>query len=151
LCSLCNLSCSSQRAESGVVPDILVILVVEDDQLVQSFVEETLSDGGFEPAVATSGEAAVVLLKGQKGKIPSACDRHPSARQNGWMGDRPVRPRNRTGISRGLYERSCRCRLGLERGSEQHNVVEALRPSFLPPSRTFSTVARRQGRLPPRI
>jgi CheY-like chemotaxis protein len=38
----------------------------EDDQLVQSLVEETLSDGGFGPAIATSGEEAVALLKGHK-------------------------------------------------------------------------------------
>jgi hypothetical protein len=31
------------------VEDLLVILVVEDDQLVQTMVEESLADGGFEP------------------------------------------------------------------------------------------------------
>jgi len=51
------------------VPDgLVVILVVEDDQLVQSLVEETLSDGGFESAIATSGEEAVALLREHKGK-----------------------------------------------------------------------------------
>ena len=40
----------------------LVILVVEDDQLIQSVVEETLADGGFEVAMASSGEQAVQLL-----------------------------------------------------------------------------------------
>ncbi len=40
----------------------LVILVVEDDQLIQSVVEETLADGGFEVAMASSGEQAVELL-----------------------------------------------------------------------------------------
>jgi DNA-binding response OmpR family regulator len=46
----------------------LVILVVEDDQAIQSIVEEALTDGGFEPAIAASGEEAVTLLKGHKGK-----------------------------------------------------------------------------------
>jgi CheY-like chemotaxis protein len=32
-----------------------VILVVEDEELNQSLVEETLGDGGFEPVIATSG------------------------------------------------------------------------------------------------
>jgi DNA-binding response OmpR family regulator len=32
-----------------VVPDLIIVLVVEDDQLVQSLVEETLIAGGFEP------------------------------------------------------------------------------------------------------
>ena len=38
------------------------ILVVEDDQLVQSLVEESLADGGFEAVVASSGEDAIALL-----------------------------------------------------------------------------------------
>lgn len=46
----------------------LVILVVEDDQLVQSVVEETLTDGGFEIAIASSGEHAVNLLDASEGK-----------------------------------------------------------------------------------
>ena len=43
--------------------DLLVILVVEDDHAIQSVVEEALTDGGFEPAIAASGEEAVTLLK----------------------------------------------------------------------------------------
>lgn len=46
----------------------LEILVIEDDQQIQSLVEETLSDGGFEPAIAASGEEAITLLKGANGK-----------------------------------------------------------------------------------
>jgi CheY-like chemotaxis protein len=48
--------------------DLLLILVVEDDQAVQSVIEEALSDGGFEPAIASSGEEAVALLKEGKSK-----------------------------------------------------------------------------------
>ena len=44
--------------------DLLVILVVEDDHAIQSVVEEALIDGGFEPAIAASGEEAVTLLRG---------------------------------------------------------------------------------------
>ena len=44
--------------------DLLVILVVEDDHAIQSIVEEALTDGVFEPAIAASGEGAVTLLKG---------------------------------------------------------------------------------------
>ena len=47
--------------------DTPVILVVEDDEPIQSLVEDALSDGGFEPAIAASGEEAVTLLKGMKG------------------------------------------------------------------------------------
>jgi CheY-like chemotaxis protein len=48
--------------------DLLVVLVVEDDAPVQTIVEEALTDAGFEPAIAASGEEAVTLLKGIKGK-----------------------------------------------------------------------------------
>jgi len=48
---------------SGV--ELPVIMVVEDDQLVQTMVEAALADGGFEPAIAASGEEAVTLLMGR--------------------------------------------------------------------------------------
>jgi hypothetical protein len=38
--------------------------VVEYDPLIQMLVEEQLTDGGFELAIATSGEETVTLLKG---------------------------------------------------------------------------------------
>jgi DNA-binding response OmpR family regulator len=50
------------------VENLLVILVVEDDQLVQSVVEESLADGGFETVIASSGENAVELLDAAQGK-----------------------------------------------------------------------------------
>jgi DNA-binding response OmpR family regulator len=53
-------------AGSGALPDSIIILVIEDDQAIQGIVEEALTDGGFEPAIATSGEEAVTLLKGGK-------------------------------------------------------------------------------------
>jgi CheY-like chemotaxis protein len=48
--------------------ELLVVLVIEDDQDVQIVIEEALSDAGFEPAIAPSGEEAVTLLKGGKTK-----------------------------------------------------------------------------------
>jgi CheY-like chemotaxis protein len=48
--------------------DLVVILVVEDDQLVQSVVEEALTDGGFEVVIAASGESAVKLLDAANAK-----------------------------------------------------------------------------------
>jgi CheY-like chemotaxis protein len=42
--------------------DAVVILVVEDDQLIQGVVEEALAEGGFEIAMASSGEQATELL-----------------------------------------------------------------------------------------
>ena len=45
--------------------DLPVILVVEDDQPLQVIVEDALTEGGFEPAIAASGEEAVTLLMGR--------------------------------------------------------------------------------------
>ena len=44
--------------------EALSVLVVEDDQLIQSVVEEALSDGGFVLNIAVSGEEALTLLSG---------------------------------------------------------------------------------------
>lgn len=45
-----------------------IILVVEDDQLLQRVVEETLTDGDFDIVIAASGENAVELLDTADGK-----------------------------------------------------------------------------------
>jgi CheY-like chemotaxis protein len=45
-----------------------IILVVEDDHLVQSVVEEALKDGGFEIVLVSSGEPAIELLDHAEGK-----------------------------------------------------------------------------------
>jgi DNA-binding response OmpR family regulator len=50
------------------VEDLPVILVVEDDPLLHTIVEETLSDGGFAIVIASSGEEAVKLLDASGGK-----------------------------------------------------------------------------------
>jgi DNA-binding response OmpR family regulator len=51
------------------VTNLPVILVVEDDHLIQSVVEESLTDGGFEIVIASSGENAVELLDASEGKF----------------------------------------------------------------------------------
>lgn len=56
------------RRQGYSVSELPLILVVEDDQLLQGFVEETLGDGGFAVAIAASGEEAIPLLTGQKDK-----------------------------------------------------------------------------------
>jgi DNA-binding NtrC family response regulator len=38
------------------------VLVVEDDRSIQSIVEDTLRDGGFEPTVSSLSEDALALL-----------------------------------------------------------------------------------------
>jgi DNA-binding response OmpR family regulator len=42
--------------------DLPIILVVEDDHVIQSIVEDALEDGGFEIIIASSGEEALGLL-----------------------------------------------------------------------------------------
>jgi len=50
------------------VDNLPIILVVEDDHLIQSVVEESLTDGGFEIVISSSGENAVELLDASEGK-----------------------------------------------------------------------------------
>jgi DNA-binding response OmpR family regulator len=50
------------------VENLPLILVVEDDQLLQSLVEESLTEGGYEVVIASSGEDAVALLNASEGK-----------------------------------------------------------------------------------
>jgi len=64
---------------------MLVIMVVEDDQSIQGIIEEALGDGGFEPAIAASGEEAVTLLKGSRGKYRAlVTDINLKGRMDGW-------------------------------------------------------------------
>ena len=44
----------------------LSVLIVDDDISIQHVVEEILSDGGFEPKAASSGEEAIALLNTHK-------------------------------------------------------------------------------------
>jgi CheY-like chemotaxis protein len=46
--------------------NVPIVLVIEDDDALQTMVEEVLVDGGFEVAIAPSGEEAVTLLRGKR-------------------------------------------------------------------------------------
>ena len=62
-----------------------VILVIEDDQEIQTLVEDALSDAGFEPAIAPSGEEAVTLLKGMESTYRAlVTDIQSPGRIDGW-------------------------------------------------------------------
>ena len=62
-----------------------VVLVIEDDPDIQFFLEETLRDGGFEPAIAGSGEEAVTLLKAFRSKYSALItDIKLLGRLDGW-------------------------------------------------------------------
>jgi DNA-binding response OmpR family regulator len=62
-----------------------VILVIEDDVSIQTLVEDALGDGGFEPAIAASGEEAVTLLRGMKSKYRAlVTDISLRGKMDGW-------------------------------------------------------------------
>jgi DNA-binding response OmpR family regulator len=83
-----RVSLGLQRAEDAgaMVADKLGILVVEDDALLHGMIEEALTEGGFEVAIAPSGEEAMTLLTGLKGKyVALVTDINLSAKIDGWQ------------------------------------------------------------------
>jgi DNA-binding response OmpR family regulator len=61
------------------------ILVIEDEDGIQTVIEDALTDGGFCPAIAPSGEEAVTLLQGQKDKYQAlVTDINLRGRMDGW-------------------------------------------------------------------
>ena len=72
-----------------------LILVVEDDQAIQGIVEDALSEGGFEVAIAASGEEAATLLIGNKGQYHAlVTDIGLRGRSDGWQFARRAREIN---------------------------------------------------------
>ena len=77
---------TSQRSYRGMsVSELPVILVTEDDEALRIFLEETLSDAGFEAALATTGEEAFVLLTDRKDNYRAlVTDINLGGRLDGW-------------------------------------------------------------------
>jgi DNA-binding response OmpR family regulator len=72
-----------------------LILVVEDDQAIQDIVEDALSEGGFEVAIAASGEEAATLLIGNKSQYQAlVTDIGLRGRCDGWEVARRARESN---------------------------------------------------------
>lgn len=72
--------------------DSVTVLVVEDDQLIQTMVEEALSDGGFEASITGSGEEAIALLRGGDSKCRAVVtDINLLGRLDGWEVARAAR------------------------------------------------------------
>jgi DNA-binding response OmpR family regulator len=64
---------------------VAVVLVLEDDEAVQSIVEEMLSEGGFEADMVASGEEAVSLLNKNKGRYRAlVTDIKVHGKMDGW-------------------------------------------------------------------
>jgi ActR/RegA family two-component response regulator len=112
---------------SEIVAELPVILVIEDDELVQSLVVEALIEGGFEPAIAASGEEAVTLLKS------SSLIKERLVTYRGLVGHKPqglderlasseASPRDRPIVPGRLHDR-CGCRaVGFPRRAQQHSA-----------------------------
>lgn len=74
------------------MPDAPIILVIEDDRDLQMLVEDALKDGGFEPAIAGSGEEALTLLKAFRTKYSAlVTDIRLLGRLDGWRVARGAR------------------------------------------------------------
>jgi DNA-binding response OmpR family regulator len=72
--------------------DAPIILVIEDDRDLQMMVEDALTDGGFEPAIAPSGEEALTLLKAFRTKYSAlVTDIRLLGRLDGWRVARGAR------------------------------------------------------------
>jgi DNA-binding response OmpR family regulator len=72
--------------------ELPIILVVEDDGALQNIVEETLAEGGFEPAIAASGEEALTLLQsGTANYRGLVTDINLKGRMDGWEVARQAR------------------------------------------------------------
>ena len=72
--------------------ELPTILVIEDDEAIQGIVEDALSEGGFETAIAATGEEAVTLLKGRNVTYRAlVTDINLLGRFNGWEVARAAR------------------------------------------------------------
>jgi DNA-binding response OmpR family regulator len=72
--------------------DGVSILVVEDDQLIQSMVEDALSEGGFESVLTASGEEAIALIRDDKSQFRAVVtDINLIGKLNGWDVGRTAR------------------------------------------------------------
>ena len=77
-------------------PELLVVLVAEDEELVQEMIKDALSDGGFGSKIVPSGEEAVAVLEGDEGHGHRALitDINLSGQLTGWDVGRRARELN---------------------------------------------------------
>jgi DNA-binding NtrC family response regulator len=76
----------------GSVPELPLILVVEDEYPLQGVVEAALADGGFETDILSSGEEALTLFKsGTKKYKALVTDVNLKGRISGWEVAKQVR------------------------------------------------------------
>lgn len=107
------LLCSAKGVRVG---NLQVILVVEDDHLIQSVVEETLTDGGFEIVIASSGQSALICSTAQKLNIRRLSPTSISDQARSTAGKSPDMPAKSTPA----FPSST---WGVQGRSEQHHVL----------------------------
>ena len=74
------------------MPELPLILIVEDEYLLQGVVEEALTDGGFATDILSSGEEAPTLFKGGlKNYKALVTDVSLKGRISGWEVARQIR------------------------------------------------------------
>jgi DNA-binding response OmpR family regulator len=74
------------------VPDVPLILIVEDDYPLQGVVEDFLREGGFETHALSSGEEALTLFRGKVAKYSAlVTDVSLKGRLSGWEVARQIR------------------------------------------------------------
>ena len=74
------------------MPELPVILIVEDEYQLQGVVEDALAEGGFESDILSSGEEALTLFKGKtKNYKALVADVNLKGRINGWEVARQIR------------------------------------------------------------
>jgi DNA-binding response OmpR family regulator len=84
-------------AGGSEVEGVISVLVVEDDQLVETMVEEALSDGGYETSIVASGEEAIALLQDDKFQFRAVVtDVNLGGKLDGWDVGRAAREINPT-------------------------------------------------------
>jgi DNA-binding NtrC family response regulator len=67
------------------VADKVTVLIVEDDEIIQSLAEDALKDAGFDTAIASSAEEAVTLLQSKVADYRALLtDIHLKGRMSGW-------------------------------------------------------------------
>ena len=82
----------TERSSGSIVSELPVILVVEDEYALQGVIEETLTDGGFETDILSSGEEALTLFRGGlKNYKALVTDVNLKGRLSGWDIARQIR------------------------------------------------------------
>jgi CheY-like chemotaxis protein len=111
------------------VQELPPVLVIEDDPDIQIMVEDALTDGGFEPAIAASGEEGVTLLKSGLIKYRAlVTDVVLKGRMDGWEVAKQIQ-RDRSCLSYRLHHRGGGPALVLARSAQQHSFGKAVRAS----------------------